>query len=773
MPRVAILLDGAEAARQRFADVTENLESCRRSLASDGYTSYAFEYFSDEEAGRLVDLLGGPDWSCLVLASNALRSAEVANIIRRRSVDLHRFIRRGGGVVVLHQIAASLTPLLPNDLAPPVSARVGGELVSARAIDGADVLLRYPEGVAVAHLRDLSADEIGSLRLSKPTSELASFFFTMYPRSGLPPSLKPVLVAADDQVLLARTPGHRPERIVLTTIPLDWQGAHPSRKEAACRLLENAIRYAAVGEPNRLVWRDDRRTTDELLRRWLAVDGRSAIHVVPPEDAVTGAADRWLLSHVDVLFAPEDRPDVETRPEVVAFLESGGTMVAVGSVPVGTRATTTIGRYEERTLATRLYAELRAVSGWDTLASAFAIRSIVGALCFLWRDKTNQSMAAAISPSSLPQGLHTEIRKRLGQSQHREDFGSSIALVQTLSLLAGPLDAELTDWIGPEGSLREFDVVLQVEATLAHAARRVVPGYLKRVAEELDSKRDRWESLGPIVRVLDALALLGYSGLLPDPEAQSANDAVVVGDVVSDALDRFQATPSRGWMSVDATADVVLGLVALREHLPQGSRARERTASHVATGVGVLRLARGRYERDVNGVAWLAHLTHALVVADREFPLGLQRLASLDWPDVAEEPITTRHDRALLEQLALGNEHLRERAQRVDQDLTEALRRNESERGAARVGRATATLVPVVLLVGACALLLREIGWGSIPLFLANAAALASIGLAVTTGIFAWLSRRNLLAGPAGRVHGWIQAQGLNILKSGGSIKTK
>jgi hypothetical protein len=219
-------------------------------------------------------------------------------------------------------------------------------------------------------------------------------------------------------------------------------------------------------------------------------------------------------------------------------------------------------------------------------------------------------------------------------------------------------------------------------------------------------------------------------------------------------------------MSVEATGHVTRGLVALHARLPERSpELAARVAGHVASGAAALRSARHRYERNAKGAAWLACVVHSIVAADRVFPIGLQRLASLEWPDsaAAGSPV----ERALLQQLAIANEELRI----AERDLRERLDEQLQQRLAASIGRGTATLVPAGLLIAAGAVVISQVGWNSLGGLILTIAALSTLVLTALGLVFGALGRWHLLAGPAPRIRRWLEENAVPALKTGGGIR--
>lgn len=772
MPKVAVIQDGTEVARQRFADVAASFVRCGDLLGGEPYLDFTLQTFTDEQVDFLLDAIDRREWSCIVFASNALRSGEVVRAIERHHNTLHRYIESGGGVVLLHQIITAFEPVLPSQFAPTIRDRTvpSGAGLAESCSQTADILLNFPIPVIWQTLRDLEKAELTALRSRARTSELGSLFFKVLERDTLPATLRPVLVGGHNEIILARSEDHVQENVVICTIPLDWQGSRPNQADATAALLANAIRFASCGTPRRLVWRDPSNDRNELIRRWLCVDGAGVVHIAPAEDEPISSVDSWLLSAVDVLALPPQhvKPFLE-RKEIDAYLASGGTLVSVESDEriATTRITALVGRREERELSSRLYAELRAVPGWQTVESAFRIRNIVAAMSLLWEDDTNRRNPAAMAPIHL-MTLQPQVAERLISPQHREDFGSSLALAQTLAFLqAGqPADPSLVDWMESEGASREFDVALQTCATLAFTRRLgECPLLLMAVEEIRDVPR---LLLPPLIRILDSVALLHQAGLLRrDPDSAAA-----LASTVCDVLDRVEAPPQRGWISVEATADLTRGMVALCEQVdPNRSQLLSRLAGHVARGATALKLAYPRYEANPEGVGWLARITHALIVAERRFPVGLQNLAAIQWPGQTEGKDGNRISRALLEHLALENERLRREDQQRESLLKQKERQLRDQALAARFGRITITGVSTATLCLAAWAVLHAVGWTSITGILSNIAILLSTVLALLAGVYTLLDRWHLLARPAATARAWIDAHALPIVSAVGNLR--
>jgi hypothetical protein len=779
VPKLALVQDGTEGARQRFADVLSCYQRCCEDLSDGRFMQFELDVFTDERVASLIQNLDPDEWGCVVFASNALLSGAVEDAVLSHQERFHAYLRAGGGLVVLHQQRDDLAPLLPGDLLPEMHERTsprGSTAVRPAPGAEADILLRWPADADWNTLGDLDEYAVAALRSEGHLIELPSLYFKAFAADSLPGGLQPVLLSSGGEVLACRSLDHRPERVVLMTPPLDWPRLRPPQQDAIRALLNNSIRYASLGRPTRLVWYRADNPGNELLLRWLNLDGHAAMHPAPAGDPPQiDAGDRWLLDSVDAFVLPLTRlPQFEHRLELTNYLERGGTVIATETERQhhATQVTALVGRHGERRLASEIYAELRAVPGWRSVDHAFELRNIVSVLDLIDRDDVLRQTPAAITPASLA-NLGLELRRRLVAPNHREDLGSSIALAHSLALIepnSAPVPGNFIDWMGVDLDLRPFDVRLQITAVLALARREPADGFIAAAIRECESNRDRMASPAPLVRILDAISALDHRELLVIDDA--GKDAARLGDLCAAKLVEFEQLPSGGWMSVEATAEITLGLMALYRHVPQDEVAiRKRIMSLVATGATALRRAREHYRANRKGVAWLARITEALILSDRDFPLGLERLTSLEWSARQMKRAGGRSDQALIEELAVRNEDLR-RSTLASSERGDALAKQLAEQNlAAGVGRATASLIPATVLLAAAIVVVIQIGWGSLGGLLANIAILAGVVLTILGWIFSLLSRWHLLAGPAMRIRDWARETGTPLLSQISGLK--
>src|SRR5690242_18630529 len=101
MPRVALIQDGTEVARQKYADVADFFRDCCAELSGEGLT-YTLEIFTDDAVGFLLKGISQDQFDCLVFASNALLSDGVKTAVVNHGQALKDYLSSGGGLILLH-----------------------------------------------------------------------------------------------------------------------------------------------------------------------------------------------------------------------------------------------------------------------------------------------------------------------------------------------------------------------------------------------------------------------------------------------------------------------------------------------------------------------------------------------------------------------------------------------------------------------------------------------------------------------------------------------
>jgi hypothetical protein len=761
MSRIAVIQNGTDVSRSSWADVADCYDEAARLISDDAMT-VAVEFFVDDAVEHLLAALDRDEIQCIVFATNSLTSERVERAVAKNLDRVHSYIACGGGVVLLHQWRDSLSPVLPELLCPAMATRtsLAPDPTPVHRLRRDDILLHHPIDVSMDRLRD------GGFGFGP-----SWLFFKALDLSTLPTAYKAVLVRNDTEAVLVRTDDHVPQRVVVCTPLLDWQHN--------VELLANLLEWAAFGSPTRLVRIGDNVAPTKFLHSWLGMDGSAAVSSVPPQARELSVDECWLLtdpeSQVEVFVVPpENLRLMQDRPEVLRFLERGGTMLttdAATELPAS-RITAYVGNYTQRELARTLYAEMRAVPGWDSVESAFDLRNIVGALVLLWSDEVNRT-PGAVPPSEIS-GLVDEILQRLSTPRHQEDVSSSIALAQTVALLGAPagphLDLRLVDAMLERPLAQNFDVRLQILAVRAGWRSIADPDYLREVHAALAAAAPDLGRVSPIVRVLDSIALLHQLELLAADPACVAE----LGALIADQLDSYAPQADVGWMSVEATADVVRGLLAILDLLGSDSEpVARRLAEHAVAGADIVRreLAKN-YERNARGVAWRARLTNALVLADHYFPVGLQRLTTLRWPDSSTvNAVVSPTQRSLVEYLAAENKRLRDLQEQTAAAGDAKDGQLSTQRTAAAIGRGVATWLPTLLLIASGIVIAAAVGSSSFWGLVANVGVLVSALVTLLTLLFTGLDKVHLLAASAQPIRNGIKNVGEPLLDSLGKLK--
>src|SRR5690349_3686187 len=116
MPKIALVQNGAELARQRYADVYADFtRACEEVSSINRGLTFTLQVFSDDNVRFLLRGLSPDEFSCIIFASNALQSNDVCEAVGAFRQDLEGYVRAGGGLLVLHQFRPSLEDVLPAD----------------------------------------------------------------------------------------------------------------------------------------------------------------------------------------------------------------------------------------------------------------------------------------------------------------------------------------------------------------------------------------------------------------------------------------------------------------------------------------------------------------------------------------------------------------------------------------------------------------------------------------------------------------------------------
>ena len=488
------------------------------------------------------------------------------------------------------------------------------------------------------------------------------------------------------------------------------------------------------------MWRGDADASPRLARQF-ARGGRTAFRPLPDLAQPLQPIDGWLLDQVTYCLLPTGK-DIERLMESPAgreYIARGGTALA-GQPDESVRATRLecyLGSNYARRSLPELYAELRAVTTWGKADYAFELRNIVSLLDLA--RHVAPGVPNAIDPREMTR-LRDDVAVRVHDTTHREDFGSTIALCQTLYYMGGSKAelAETHSWLADGAGARSWDVKALVEAVGVAAGCATTGGLLTHLAETMGH--------GPFTqatyaRSLDAVA---FAARIESAAPRLVQD-IAAG--LTAAVDQLPRSEAGGWLSVESTADVARGLAALRRAGALEAAPRANIDALLAYAREVLLDALPRYERNAKGIAWRCRLVEAVIEIDLQVLPGIETLR-----DVAAEMDTRTGDSStsgLMGHLTDANVRLRAQVEDLSGDAV-----------AAWIGRFVANSLSLLVLVGVVGLVARALVSSSLVSVLPAAGAAVVVLVIVAVLLAATLDSSGLLyeplQGPYRRARRWL-----------------
>ncbi|WP_125776277.1 hypothetical protein [Antribacter gilvus] len=572
--RIAVIVDGLESTRQFHADDGQAMVDAAAMLTAIG-KPVSVDVVHDEECAPILSTLPDSAYDAIVIASNALRHADgrAAAAVRQNSGAITEFLRRGRGLVLLHQYATADTNIaLPEGPVLSFDRRPAGPARPVPA-DAESTLLNYPFPIDLA--TDLSTvgqlGELGSW-LSVPNTLLQEF--------------ETVVRGVDGEALMAVSAEHFAWRVVHSALPLDWHGA--------TRLLANCIEFACTGLPDVILWPSGAQSpmaaTLGHLRR---------THRVGADDPAT----RWLSRRPSLhLVSPVDR---STADSLVTATQRGGVVLAAGPVDRhGTVQFTGRVSARESILARDFFAADPATALRADTLDPFPTRNIVVAARQLLRS------APTIVTETWDPRRDAALHARLGALVYDGmTMTSALAVLQVLC--AADADISLRrDVLARVALLAPGDPISDVLVNAGKVALGEAP--MEVFVEEIN-RLGPGEATPP-----DALRILDWIGFLVLVLEVAGGPSL--RPAVTRLLDLAEpASTGDLWLSHEGTATVALAVAAAGgdpAHLGRVARAlaRLRAEYHAATADGGHLSAAARY-------------TQAIAAVERIAPLVLDSLA--------------------------------------------------------------------------------------------------------------------------------------------------
>lgn len=518
--RIALLVDGLESTRQYHADDGRSVvDACARLTAAG--KPVTVDVVRDAGCGPLLATLSRSRYDAVVFASNALRHPDgrVGAAVREHAAEVSAFLRRGKGLVLLHQFTTADLHLETPDGTLLGFDRRGAAPARPRAAEAASPIVRYPFDV------DLEAELSSSGQLGDLGSWLA-----------IPPSaltgLLSVIESVDGEPLLAVSAEHVPWRVVVSAMPLDWH--------EAVGLLANCIEYACAGTPEVVVWPS---SDDTPLAATLG-HLRNA-HRVRPDDP----AESWLRArptlHV-VSTGDTTHPD-----RFIEATRDGGLVLATQPVDAaGTVRFTGRASPRQHVLARDFFAADPAAALRGPALDPFPTRNIVVAARYYCRtarsarteqwDPRGDRELHALLPSLFYDGM---------------TISSALAVVQILCAVDAR-DNLTTDAIARVRALSPGDTLS--EALLLGCETAASGADVRVFAERLDRLDPSTLSAPDILRLLD---WVGFLVLVLDVEEAAPALHGAAQRLVSSL--RQVTADDDVWLSHEGTATVALATAAV------------------------------------------------------------------------------------------------------------------------------------------------------------------------------------------------------------------
>ncbi|MDZ4063193.1 MAG: hypothetical protein U1E22_00835 [Coriobacteriia bacterium] len=240
MYRAALIQNESEMLRYGWADIRPLLEDKNK-----GDDLYEWLYFGTDNINDLFGEVSMGRLDAIVIATNACNDVNVRDFLRKEEnrESIRSFVESGGGLFVSLQMRLSAGDsygFLPHECDVRLVNRpelgTDGEMRIAPGHQG-HVLFQYPR---VVNLNDIVARCL--------SNEFAHSLYRGY-LEPLDDAFYEVLVSddtyAEPRPLMLCSRADYPGRIVVTSIPVDWQGHR--------HILENAIRYVVEGQPKTAV----------------------------------------------------------------------------------------------------------------------------------------------------------------------------------------------------------------------------------------------------------------------------------------------------------------------------------------------------------------------------------------------------------------------------------------------------------------------------------------------------------------------------------------
>lgn len=580
MMRAAVVVNGNEHARHPYADAGTFLEA---SLRRAGYE--AVDVYLDHEASFLLDGIQSMTYQTVAVATHALLHPSIERALDQHCEDLLTFLQRGGGLVLLPQDRGRLPQGLRQRMHLEFEEPEVADLKASVAPDARrDPLLWFPTPTAKKEFTTEDTAPLGGRLL-----------YTRHLIVNDAECMVPIYRTPSDHVLLARTRDRKRERMVVSTLALDWM--------EEVELVANAMYYARCGTPSTVLIRPPRSDSDVIRPAAALGHVQDAVTVYTSELGEPRA--HWLLTTAEhCICVGIGLNDLRATPGVADAVSRGTIFYEPNGGP--DVYAVWAGNASSRDRMERLATDFAATPTWGEHT-----RSLIDRRQMIATHRHLQD-ALGNSVPPLSQSKLRRLRAAVTSSVQRDsDIRSLLAARDSFRLLdmdeADRADVdEIIAEVLPLGTAMDKARASISDATVGVASAN-------RVLTELASLENR--TAAEICRLLDGISVWNDDDLV---NAHAADAFVArVEECIGDRA------PRELWQSTEAATNVVRGLCVL---LPHCREPHPIATEHIARAVTLLESALDHIDESQASLAMRCRIVEALGRSDNVLSTGFKRI---------------------------------------------------------------------------------------------------------------------------------------------------
>jgi hypothetical protein len=535
---ILVVQDGAEATRHAYADN----ESFLRQVISNNYLmerNLQLRVVVDEDCAFELAGITPDKYVCVIFSSNALirQDGPIVRSVKKNAEDLAEYVRHGGGILVLHQSFAD------EELQVNLFPMVGPYWLVDRGNDNiqdsvawtaeSDTLARFPNMIGAAELSESGRD--GHWVASFP-------LYYSWMVIDAESSLVPLIVSRTNSKRVLAAGAKAGGTVLITTIAVDW---------AESRVLtENFLSYVIDGLPRLVVVAERSEVPAEVALSLTKLNQQTSVLDLTQNETLDKrrVQDPNFLAQVAETVLVVSSAELESSAEsYLPLLRPGGRMI-VWTPSINSqfdRLVVTAGSSTPLILRKALQHDLVSlgISEWAETALVHDIRDVLLAAVSL--GQPGQDLVDAASEGILAR-CHSWFRFNRAEL----DPGTALTAALVMALCGEEPPGEVLS-VANDDSLK-----LMAAISLGSKKREEIATLWGDMSQ---SAAQSGLTAGAAVRHLDLARSINAKGMidvLPRIEASFAHS-------LAGAFPAREWSSTFGWASIDRTASLVSGLVAL------------------------------------------------------------------------------------------------------------------------------------------------------------------------------------------------------------------